>query len=210
MAFSLPDLPYDKSALAPHISAETLTFHHDKHHATYVNKMNDAIKGTDLEGKALEDVVKAATAQKNQGLYNNSAQTWNHTFYWNSMSPDPGQPSDALKGAIDSAFGGMDSFIEQFKTKGANHFASGWVWLFASRDGSLDIRDSHDAGVFLPSDEGLPLLLVDVWEHAYYIDKRNDRMAYLTAVTGNLLNWNLANAQYEAAKSGGAGWAHPK
>jgi Fe-Mn family superoxide dismutase len=210
MAFSLPDLPYDKAALAPHISAETLTFHHDKHHATYVNKMNDAIKGTDLDGKALEEVVSAAVAQKNQGLYNNSAQTWNHTFYWNSMSPNPGAPSGALKGAIDSAFGGMEKFIEQFKTKGANHFASGWVWLFAGRDGALDIRDSHDAGVFLPSDEGLPLLLVDVWEHAYYVDRRNDRMAYLTAVTGNLLNWNLANSQYDAAKSGAAGWVHPK
>jgi Fe-Mn family superoxide dismutase len=210
MAFALPDLPYDKSALAPHVSAETLTFHHDKHHNTYVTKMNEAIAGTPLEGKSLEEVVKAAVEQKNQGLYNNAAQTWNHTFYWNSMSPNPGQPSAALKGAIDTAFGGMESFVEKFKAKGAGHFASGWVWLFAKRDGTVDIRDSHDAGVFLPSEEGVPLLLVDVWEHAYYIDKRNDRMAYLTAVTGNLLNWTLANSQYEAAKAGSMGWAHPR
>ncbi len=209
MSFSLPDLPYDKSALDPHISAETLTFHHDKHHATYVTKTNDAIKGTDLEGKSLEEVIKAAEQKGDKGLYNNSAQTWNHTFYWNSMSPNPGAPSDALKGAIDAAFGGMDAFLDKFKAAGAGHFASGWVWLFAKRDGSVEIRDTHDAACLLPSDEGVPLLLVDVWEHAYYVDRRNDRPAYLAAVTGNLLNWDLASSQYDAAKAGQTGWTHP-
>ncbi len=209
MSFTLPALPYDKSALAPHISAETLEFHHGKHHNTYVTKTNELISGTPLEGKSLEDVVKAAAESHNQALFNNAAQTWNHTFYWNSLAPNPEDPSAALKSAIDSAFGGMEKFLEQFKAKGVGHFASGWVWLCANRDGSLEIRDTHDAGILLPSEAGLPLLLVDVWEHAYYVDRRNDRAAYLSAVTGSLLNWSLANSQYEAAKSGGAGWTHP-
>lgn len=210
MAFKLPDLPYAKTGLEPAISAETLSYHHDKHHNAYITKTNDAIKGSDLDGKPLEDVVRAARQKGDQGLINNASQAWNHTFYWNSMSGDSSGPSDALKSALDSAFNGVDGFKDKFKSTGAGHFASGWVWLVAKGDGTVDIRDTHDEGSILPEDDGvIPLLLCDVWEHAYYLDRQNDRGAYLDAVTNKLLNWDFANQQFEAARSGGVGWKHP-
>lgn len=210
MAFSLPPLPFDKSALEPAISANTLNYHYDKHHAAYFKKTNDAVSGTDLENESLEDVVRTARREGKQGLINNASQAWNHTFYWNSLTGESPTPSDALKSAIDSAFGGMDSFKEKFKATGAGHFASGWVWLVANREGALEIRDTHDEGSILPEDDSvLPLLLCDVWEHAYYLDRQNDRGAYLDAVVNKLMNWDLANSQFDAARSGDKGWTHP-
>lgn len=211
MAFSLPPLPFEKTALEPAISANTLNYHYDKHHNAYITKTNDAISGTGLEGKPLEEVVRTARQEGKQGLINNASQAWNHTFYWNSLTGGSPQPSDALKSAIDSAFGGMDGFKEKFKSTGAGHFASGWVWLVANRDGGLDFRDTHDEGAILPQDDSvLPMLLCDVWEHAYYLDRQNDRGAYLDAVVNQLLNWDLANSQFEAARTGGEGWKHPE
>jgi len=155
-------------------------------------------------------VIRAARDKGDQGLLNNASQIWNHTFYWNSLSAAVSEPSAPLKAAIDKAFGGMDAFKDAFKQKGATHFGSGWVWLVADSNGEVSVRDTHDEASILPGDDGLtPLLVCDVWEHAFYVDRRNDKPAYLDAVLNKLFNWDLANAQYEAAKSGGGAWTHP-
>ena len=188
MAFNLIDLPY--ANLDPAISAETLSFHHGKHHQTYVTKMNDAIAGTDHDSASLEDVVAAARGS-NQGLFNNAAQTWNHGFYWLSRTNDETAPSADLAAKIDAAFGSMDELKAQLKARGAGHFASGWVWL-AEKDGALSIEETHDGDTL--ADSGFnPLLVIDVWEHAYYIDHRNARPAYLEAVVEGKLNWAFAS-----------------
>jgi len=210
MTLKLPPLPFERNALEPAISAETLSFHYDKHHNAYFSKTNAAIEDTDLDGVPLEEVIHRARKAGNQGLVNNSSQAWNHTIYWNSLTGAETEPSDALKGALDAAFGGVEGFKEEFKKTGAGHFASGWVWLTADRDGGVKIRDTHDEGSILP--EGgveVPLLVCDLWEHAYYLDRQNDRGAYLDAVVNNLLNWEFANGQFEAARAGKVGWTHP-
>lgn len=187
MEHKLPDLPYAKDALAPHMSAETLEFHHDKHHATYVNKLNELIKGTEYEDLDLVDIIK-----KSEGpTFNNSAQVWNHTFFWNSLSPQGGgKPAGELASAIDQAFGSLDSFKEKFSTAAANNFGSGWTWLIKKGDGSLDILNTSNAGT--PVKDGTQALLTcDVWEHAYYIDYRNARPKYLEAFW-NIVNWDFA------------------
>ena len=189
MAFELMPLPYDREALAPAISAETLSFHHGKHHQAYIDKTNAAVKGTDNEGKPLEDVIAAARGS-NQGLFNNAAQSWNHGFYWHSLAPDGGAPSGDLGSKIDDAFGSFDELKTQLANRGAGHFASGWVWL-AEKGGKLSIEETHDGDTL--ADQGLnPLLTVDVWEHAYYLDHQNARPAYLKAVIDNHLNWDFA------------------
>lgn len=188
MSITLPELPYAKDALAPHISNETLEFHYGKHHAGYVKKLNAAIeKDGSLAGKSLEDLIKT---QKG-GVFNNAAQIWNHTFYWNSMSPNGGgEPSGAIAEAINKSFGSFSDFKEKFSAAASGHFGSGWAWVVKDGD-KLAIVDTHDAGN--PLTEGKkPVLTCDVWEHAYYIDYRNARPDYISA-WWNLVNWDFAS-----------------
>lgn len=198
MAFTLPDLPYAQDALAPHISGETLSFHHGKHHKAYVDKANDAIKGTDYEGLSLEEVIKKSWSEKNMGVFNNAAQIWNHTFYWHSMTPNGGgKPTGAIAEAIDASFGSYDKFAEEFKAAGAGQFGSGWAWLVKNGD-KLEVRKTLNAENPI-TDGATPLLTMDVWEHAYYLDYQNRRPDYIGDFLGKLVNWdfvnqNLANA----------------
>jgi len=189
MAIELPALPYAIDALAPLISQETLEFHHGKHHATYVAKLNAAIPGTEFEGKSLEDIIKTASGP----VFNNAAQIWNHTFYWNCLSPNGGgEPTGALAEAINSTFGSFSEFQAAFNDKAVNNFGSSWTWLVKNSDGSLEIVNTSNAGT--PMTEGqTAILTVDLWEHAYYIDFRNARPAYLDAFW-KLVNWEFATA----------------
>jgi Fe-Mn family superoxide dismutase len=192
MAFELPPLPYEKNALEPHISAETLEYHHGKHHKTYVDKLNGLVEGTDKENQSLEEIIKNAEG----GLFNQAAQVWNHTFYWNSMSPDGGgEPTGELAEAINKAFGSFDKFKEEFNAKGAGNFGSGWTWLVKNGDGSVEIVNTDDADTPIAGDKQTPLLTCDVWEHAYYIDYRNARPKYLEAFW-KLANWDFAAKNY--------------
>ena len=202
MAFKLIDLPYADTALAPAISAETLSFHHGKHHQTYIDKMNAAIEGADHADASMESIV-AASRGTNQGLFNNAAQSWNHAFYWHSMAASETAPSDELKAKIEEAFGSVDALKEQLKARGVGHFASGWVWL-AEKDGKLSIEETHDGDTLADSDFN-PLLTVDVWEHAYYLDHQNKRPAYLDAVVDGKLNWAFASENLAR----GTTWTYP-
>ena len=194
MAFELPPLPYADNALDPHISERTISFHYGKHHAAYVNNLNGLIEGTDNADKSLEDIVKSAPAG---GLFNNAAQVWNHTFYWNCMSPDGGgDPTGDLAAAIESSFGSVDAFKEQFKTDAVGNFASGWTWLVREGDG-LAIVKTDDADTPLAHGQ-TALLTIDVWEHAYYLDYQNARPAYVDTFIANLLNWEFVAANYAA------------
>ena len=188
MAFELPPLPYEQDALAPHMSAETLEYHYGKHHATYVSKLNDAVKGTDDENASLEDIIMKADG----GLFNNAAQTWNHTFFWNGMSPDGGgQPTGAVADKIGSAFGGYDGFREKLTAAATGQFGSGWAWL-VDNGGTLEVMNTANAD--LPMKHGSKALwTIDVWEHAYYIDYRNARPKFIDAVLDNLINWDFVN-----------------
>ncbi len=192
MTHELPPLPYPKNALEPHISSETLDFHHDKHHATYVTNLNNLIKGTDFENSSLEDIIKTAPAG---GIFNNAAQIWNHTFYFNCMGPNGGgEPTAALADAINTAFGSFAEFKEKFATSAATNFGSGWTWLVKNADGSVEITNTSNAGC--PLTEGkTPVLTIDVWEHAYYVDQRNARPKYIAA-WWNLVNWEFAAQNY--------------
>ena len=202
MAFELIDLPYPDTALDPAISAETLSFHHGKHHQAYIDKTNAAIEGTELADKPLEEVIAAARGS-DQGLFNNAAQSWNHGFYWHSLAADGGSPSDELRSMIDDAFGSVDDLKGKLKDRGAGHFASGWVWL-AEKDGSLSIEETHDGDTL--ADSGFnPLLTIDVWEHAYYLDHQNKRPAYLDAVVDAKLNWSFASENLAR----GTTWTYP-
>lgn len=188
MAHELPELPYAKNALEPHISAETLEYHHDKHHATYVTNLNNLIPGTDYENLSLEDIIKKAPAG---GIFNNAAQIWNHTFYFNCLSPSGGgEPTGPLAEAIAAAFGGFADFKGKFSTSAATNFGSGWTWLAKNTDGSLEIVNTSNAGTVITGDKQ-PLLTIDVWEHAYYIDYRNARPKYVEAFW-NVVNWEFA------------------
>jgi len=190
MSFTLPDLPYPKNALEPHISEETLEYHYGKHHKTYVDKLNGMIEGTDDENKSLEEIIGNASG----GLFNNAAQVWNHTFYWNCLSPEGGgEPTGALAEAISRDFGSFDNLKEKFNESAVGNFASGWTWLVQHTDGSLALLNTDDAETALTSD-ATPLLTCDVWEHAYYIDYRNARPKYLEAFW-NLVNWDFVGDQ---------------
>jgi len=192
MAHELPALPYAKDALQPVISAETLEYHYGKHHQTYVNNLNNMIPGTEYENASLEDIIRKAEG----GLFNNAAQVWNHTFYWNCLSPDGGgEPGGALGEAIDKAFGSFDKFKEEFQKAGAGNFGSGWTWLVKDGDG-VAIVNTDDAENPL-RDGKTPILTVDVWEHAYYIDYRNARPKYLEAIW-KIINWDYVSGNYEA------------
>ena len=187
MAHSLPPLPYALDALAPHISKETLEFHYGKHHQTYVTNLNNLIPGTEFESASLEDIVKKSSG----GVFNNAAQVWNHTFYWNSLSPKGGgEPSGKLAEAINKKWGSVAAFKEAFNKSAAGNFGSGWTWLVKKSDGSLDIVNTSNAGTPLTTTD-VPLLTCDVWEHAYYIDYRNARPKYLETFW-SLVNWDFA------------------
>jgi len=191
MAHELPELPYAKDALQPHISAETLDFHHDKHHAAYVNNLNNLVPGTEFEKMSLEDIVKNAPAG---GIFNNAAQIWNHTFYFAGMGAGcGGEPTGAVADVIDSTFGSFDEFKEKFSKSAATNFGSGWTWLVKIASGGLEIVNTDDADSALKV--GTPLLTIDVWEHAYYVDKRNARPAYIES-WWNLVNWDWVEANF--------------
>ena len=192
MAFELPALPYAKDALAPHISEETLEYHYGKHHKTYVDKLNGLIPGTEFEGKSLEDIIKTSSG----GVFNNAAQVWNHTFYWNCLSPNGGgEASGAVGEAITKAFGSFDKFKEEFTNSAIGNFGSGWTWLVKKADGSVAIVNTSNAATPLTDASVKTLLTVDVWEHAYYVDYRNSRPNYLNAFW-SLVNWEFVNANF--------------
>ncbi|MEJ2107390.1 MAG: superoxide dismutase [Acidiferrobacteraceae bacterium] len=194
-AFQLPPLPYELDALEPHISRETLVYHHGKHHAAYVAKLNDAIAGTEFEQKSLEDIVKHALAVK---IFNNAAQAWNHDFYWHCLSPEGGSAEGELLEAIKQQFQSVEKFEEEFTAAAANHFGSGWAWLVMDKDGKLAVTTTHDADTPLRHGQ-IPLLTCDVWEHAYYIDYRNKRPDYLKAFW-KVVNWRFVNEQFSNAR----------
>ncbi len=194
MEHKLPELPYALDALEPVLSKETLEYHYGKHHATYVANLNKLIPGTEFEDMALEDIVKKSSG----GIFNNAAQVWNHTFYWNCFKPNGGgAPSGALAEAIDKAFGSFDAFKEQFSTSAATNFGCGWTWLVKNADGGLEIMNTTGAGTPLTDDGKTALLTVDVWEHAYYIDYRNARPKYLESYW-NIVNWDFVAANFGA------------
>lgn len=203
MPITLMPLPYAQDALAPAISAETLKFHHGKHHKGYVDKTNGAIKGTGLASASLEEVVAAARRNQDRKLFDNAAQAWNHGFYWMSLSPAAAAPSGDLAAAIARDFGSHDALLEELAKQGEAHFASGWVWLALS-GGKLAVEQTHDAET-LADREALPLLVVDLWEHAYYLDRQNDRAAYLKAVLGEVLNWDFAAERFATRRR----WTYP-
>ncbi len=207
MSISLLPLPYAETALEPAISATTLQTHHGKHHKAYVDKTNAAIEGGELAGKNLEDIVAAAEAKGDAtgdwGLFNNAAQVWNHGFYWHSLSPEAQSPQGELAAAIDASFGSFDALKTELATQGTAHFASGWVWLVA-KDGKVAVEQTHDAATF-NSLGATPLLVIDLWEHAYYIDYKNLRPDYLKQVIDDHLNWAFAGENL----SRGAVWAYP-
>ncbi|HEK2943032.1 TPA: superoxide dismutase [Fe] [Proteus mirabilis] len=189
MSFELPKLPYALDALEPHISKETLEYHYGKHHQTYVTNLNNLVKGTDLENKSLEELIKTTEG----GIFNNAAQVWNHTFYWNCLSPNAGgAPTGKIAEAINKAFGSFEEFKKQFNDAAAKNFGSGWTWLVKKADGSLAIVNTSNAATPV-SGEDKPLLTVDVWEHAYYIDYRNARVKYLEEFWA-LVNWSFVEA----------------
>jgi len=191
MAFTLPPLPYGMDALAPTISKETLEFHYGKHHQAYVTNLNNLVAGTEFESASLEDIIKKSSG----GVFNNAAQVWNHTFYWNSMTPKAGEPAGKLLDAINAKWGSVDAFKEAFNKSAAGNFGSGWTWLVKKSDGTLDIVNTSNAATPLTTSD-VPLLTCDVWEHAYYIDYRNARPKYLESF------WKLANWDFAAKNLG--------
>ena len=195
MAFELPSLPYAKNALAPHISEETLEFHHGKHHKTYVDNLNNLVPGTEFEGKSLEDIIKASSG----GIFNNAAQVWNHTFYWHCLSPNGGgEPTGELADAINDTFGSFDNFKEEFTKTSVTTIGSGWGWLVKNAEGQLELASTVGAGNPM-TDGKTPLLTCDVWEHAYYLHYQNRRPDYISAFW-SVVNWNQVQANYDAAK----------
>lgn len=193
MAIDLPALPYAKDALVPHISEETLDFHYGKHHQTYVTNLNNMIAGTSFEDATLESII----ARSEGGMFNNAAQIWNHTFYWNCLSPTGGgEPTGDLAAAINATFGSYGEFMAEFAKCAITTFGSGWGWLVKNSDGSIELVSTSNAGCPLTNGQ-IPLLTCDVWEHAYYIDYRNARPKYLEAFW-NLVNWEFAAANFAA------------
>ena len=190
--FTLPKLPYTHDALEPYISKETLEFHYGKHHMAYVNKLNTLVEGTEHANTSLEEIIQNAHG----AIYNNAAQIWNHNFYWNSLSPNGTEPDSELMHAIEKSFGSMDSFKEKFKHIALNTFGSGWVWVVKNIDSGLEMISTSNAANPLTTNY-TPLLTCDVWEHAYYIDTRNDRGHYFDQYW-HIINWDFANAQFQS------------
>lgn len=199
MAYELPALPYDYTALDPYISKSTLEFHHDKHHAAYVNNYNGLVKDTPFDSQAIEDVIKAVAGDASKaGIFNNAAQAWNHTFYWNSIKPNGGgTPTGALAEKISADFGSFEAFVDEFKKAGATQFGSGWAWLVLD-GGTLKVTKTGNAENPLTTG-ATPLLTMDVWEHAYYLDYQNRRPDYINDFLTKLVNWDFVAANFAAA-----------
>lgn len=199
MTFEIPDLPYNRDALEPHVSGETLDFHYGKHHKGYVGKLNKLAAGTPYERMSLEEVIRKSFEKKETGVFNNAAQTWNHTFLWNSMSEDSdGRPHGSLAQKVDEKFGDLDGFRKRFKEAATGQFGSGWVWLVAD-GGKLEIIATPNAHNPLTT-ASVPLLTLDVWEHAYYLDYQNERDRYTDAFLEYLINWEFAQANFDAVQ----------
>ena len=196
MSFTLPALPYSKEALEPYISAHTLSYHYDKHHAAYVNKLNGFIADTDLANQTLEAIIQ----QSEGAIFNNAAQVWNHTFYWHCLTPvKDTRPSAPLQQAIESSFGSLEQLLTQFKEKALANFGSGWTWLIAQPDGTLALVNTSNAHCPLTTDS-TALLTCDVWEHAYYLDTQNDRGQYVDNFF-HIINWDFASANFNQARA---------
>lgn len=197
MPFALPPLPFDKSALEPHLSAESFDYHHGKHHQAYVDKVNKAIEGKGLEEKSLVEVIRYARDSGDKALANNSGQIWNHDFFWQCLAPEGStRPSDKLSKLIDASFGSQAELIRKLDAEATNHFASGWAWLLLAGD-ALKVTSLHDGETPLGQDGIKPLFTLDVWEHAYYIDYRNARPKYSDSVLGKLINWDFVSKNIE-------------
>lgn len=210
VTFKLPDLPYDAGALAPHISRTTMETHHGKHHAAYIKNMNAILAERADAPPTLEDVVRLAKREGDKKLFNNAAQAWNHGFFWQSLSPEAqAGPSGDLKTAIEKAFGSLETFNDEAKAKGVGHFASGWLWLVSDKGGAVSLRDMHDADTPVTDTAVTALLVCDLWEHAYYLDYKNERPKFIDAFLSKLANWRFAEAQFRAARSGVGGWSFP-
>ena len=208
LTFGLPPLPYAINALKPILSEETLVIHHGKHHARYVETLNRLLADQNFSAPSLEEIIRIAHGSGVPGLFNNAAQAWNHGFFWESMSPTPSRPGGLLADAISSTFGSVETLGTRFIAEGTGHFASGWVWLVAKHN-KLDVISTHDAGCPVLDDGVTPLLTCDVWEHAYYIDYRQDRANWLTRWWDKLANWSFGEKQYRAALSQGESWRYP-
>lgn len=193
MSFTLPPLPYDTNALEPHISSETINYHYGKHHQTYVNNLNKLIENTEWQNKTLEEIILNSSGP----IFNNSAQVWNHTFYWNCLSPTPTQPSSDFIKIIEQHFGSYDKLIENLQSSAVTLFGSGWAWL-VYENGTLKITQTSNADLPMKHSQH-PLLTIDVWEHAYYIDYRNDRAKYVQTLLKNLINWKFVEENYKKA-----------
>ena len=205
--FQLPELPYAYGSLAPILSEATMRTHHDKHHAKYVATTNALLEGFE-PGATLEKVIRSASDKGDHKLFNNAAQAWNHGFFWQCMAPSPRPTSGGLTRAIATNFGGLPELKTIFTKKATEHFGSGWAWLLA-RGGALSVTTTHDAVTPVTEEGVTPLLTCDVWEHAYYLDHKNDRAGFLDAWWDNLANWSLAEAQFAAANGDGAAWRYP-
>ena len=205
--FILPDLPYGYDALKPVLSDELMHLHHDKHHAAYVNNVNKMLGDAGRAAASMEALVREAAAKGEKKLFNNAGQAWNHAFFWECMSPGKTQPSAELAQAIE-AFGGLDALKARFVEEGATHFASGWAWIVA-KGGALSVISTHDAGSAITEEGVTPILLCDVWEHAYYIDYHQDRKGFLEKWFDGLANWDFASKQFAAAKGQGQGYRYP-
>lgn len=202
MAIELPALPYGVTALEPHMSARTFEFHHGKHHKAYVDNTNAAISGTDLERADLPTIVRTAKSRGDRKLFNNSAQVWNHNFFWNSISPQGGgAPQGKIAALIDRDLGGLQGFKTAFKAEATGHFAAGWAWLVL-QSGKLVVTSYHDADTPIVHEGVTPLLTCDVWEHAYYLDYQNARPKFIDAFLENLVNWNFVAANLQESGAG--------
>jgi Fe-Mn family superoxide dismutase len=191
-SFTLPKLPFAENALEPVISAKTVSFHYGKHHAAYIDKLNELVAGTPYQSMSLEEVVKrSAGNEKDKAIFNNAGQAWNHDFYWHSMAPKGGEPAGKIKDALQSSFGGLKEFKEAFSKAAVAHFGSGWAWLVKSKDGKLKITTTSNADTPIAHGES-PLLAADLWEHAYYLDYQNRRPDHVAAWLDKLANWSFA------------------
>lgn len=208
--FILPELPYPSNALEPVLSDVLMKTHHDKHHATYVNNLNKFMADAGKTPASLEDVVRESAADPAQKkVFNNAAQAWNHAFFWESMTPDYAAPTGALAQAIEQAFGSLEALKARFVEEGATHFASGWAWLVA-KDGQLSVISTHDAGTPITEQGVTPIITCDVWEHAYYLDYKQDRKGFLEKWFDTVANWKFAEAQFAAAQGSGSPYRYPK
>jgi len=207
--FELTPLPFGHGALMPRMSRETLEIHHGKHHASYVKKTNELIAAAHYAPMSLEEVVRRASENGDQDLFNNAAQAWNHGFFWQCLAPAPQPPGGDLAAALDRSFGSRANFETEFCDAGVGHFGSGWLWLVATPDGSVSLEATHDAQTPIVDSGTTPLLVCDLWEHAYYLDYKNKRLKFLKAFVGALAHWRFAESQYAAARKGEAGWSYP-